>query len=112
MSAASPTVGHFIGGTEVASLDAATFETVNPATGEPLADVSLGKPVDVDVAVEAAWDAFDDGRWRFLAPAERARRIRAIASLVAQRREEIARWISLDVGKPIGDALGEVDGTM
>jgi acyl-CoA reductase-like NAD-dependent aldehyde dehydrogenase len=112
MSAASPTVGHFIGGTEVASIDAATFGTVNPATGERLADVSLGKPADVDVAVESAWDAFDDGRWRFLAPAERARRIRAIASLVAQQRDEIARWISLDVGKPIGDALGEVDGTV
>jgi acyl-CoA reductase-like NAD-dependent aldehyde dehydrogenase len=106
------TVEHFIDGAEAPSADERTFETVNPATGRALAQVAFGQQVDVDRAVESAWAAFADGRWRFLAPAERARRVRAVARLIDDRREEIARLVSSDMGKPVGNALAEVDGTV
>jgi betaine-aldehyde dehydrogenase len=112
MAAQVSTVEHFIGGEEVPSDDEGTFETVNPATGHPLANVAFGQSADIGRAVSAAWDAFEDGRWRFLAPAERARRVRAIARIIGDRREEIAQLVSLDMGKPVSDALAEVDGTV
>jgi betaine-aldehyde dehydrogenase len=105
-------VQHFIDGREDSSADGSTFETTNPATGAMLVEVALGQSADVERAASAAWEAFSDGRWRYLAPAERARRIRSIARIIGDRREEIARLVSLDVGKPLGDALGEIDGTV
>jgi acyl-CoA reductase-like NAD-dependent aldehyde dehydrogenase len=58
--------GHVIDGIEVESLDGARFETVDPWTREPWAEVALGGQADTHRAVAAARNAFDDGRCREL----------------------------------------------
>jgi acyl-CoA reductase-like NAD-dependent aldehyde dehydrogenase len=60
-------VTHFIDGREVPSRDGRTFDSVSPATGEVLAQVSFGGPADVDRAAQAAAAAFEAGPWRDLA---------------------------------------------
>ncbi|MEQ8826608.1 MAG: aldehyde dehydrogenase family protein, partial [Parvibaculum sp.] len=59
---------HLIGGEWVQSAGGAAFETLDPATGNPLAALARGTAEDVDAAVAAARAAFDDGRWSGLVP--------------------------------------------
>ena len=63
--------GAFIDGGFRPAISGKTFQTVNPATGEKLADVAACGTEDVDFAVEKAREAFDDGRWSKAHPAER-----------------------------------------
>jgi betaine-aldehyde dehydrogenase len=78
---------------------------INPATEEAITELEMADADSVDAAVEAAAAAFP--RWREVAPAERARLLRALAALVEDNAEELARLESRNVGKPIGDARGE-----
>nr|WP_175801461.1 aldehyde dehydrogenase [Burkholderia anthina] len=80
-----------------------TFATINPATGEHLADVPACAKEDVDVAVAAARAAFDDGRWSKLHPAARKHAILRLADLVEQHALELSVMESLDSGKTIFD---------
>ncbi|WP_175779478.1 aldehyde dehydrogenase [Burkholderia anthina] len=80
-----------------------TFATINPATGEHLADVPACSKQDVDVAVAAARAAFDDGRWSKLHPAARKHAILRLADLVEQHALELSVMESLDSGKTIFD---------
>jgi phenylacetaldehyde dehydrogenase len=75
---------------------------VNPATGQPLAQVPLASPQDVDGAVRAARTAF--GTWRFSPPTQRARLLWQLADLLEARLEEFATIEVLDNGKPLGEA--------
>ncbi len=68
-------------------------------------EVAECSAADVDAAVTAAKDAFDDGRWSRLPPAERKQRMLAFADLIDANREELALLETLDVGKPIGESL-------
>ncbi len=104
-------VGHLIDGYTQPSLDGRTFQTRNPATGAVLADVAFGGAEDVDAAVQAAWRAFDSRSWRDLAPAERARRLRALALLVRDDADALARTESSDSGKPLTAARSDVIAT-
>jgi 4-(gamma-glutamylamino)butanal dehydrogenase len=61
---------HVIDGAEVAALSGKTFQTAEPATSQPLAELAFGEAVDVDRAVRSAADAFTDRRWAGLHPAE------------------------------------------
>jgi acyl-CoA reductase-like NAD-dependent aldehyde dehydrogenase len=90
-----------IGSERVPASDGRTFETVDPATGEAIAEVSYAGPDDVDRAVQAARGAFDDGPWRKARTAERARLINALADLIEQHAGELAELESLDNGKPV-----------
>jgi phenylacetaldehyde dehydrogenase len=88
-------------------LDAAsgkTFPTYNPATGEILAQVAEGDREDIDRAVAAARQAFDQGPWRRLTASQRGRLIWKLADLLEQNVEEFAFLESLDNGKPLGIA--------
>ena len=98
---------HLIGGAWVPARAGRTFETVNPATGERLADVALGDAGDIDAAVQAARRALD-GRWGKASHATRARLLFKLADLIEARAEEIALLETLDNGKPFRDAI-EVD---
>jgi aldehyde dehydrogenase (NAD+) len=95
--------GLFIGGDWVAAQSSATFPTINPATEEPLAAISLADPTDVDRAVRAARRGFDK-YWRKLRASERAKYIYRLARAVAERSGELATLESLDSGKPIAEA--------
>lgn len=82
-----------------------TFPTLNPANGQKLADVAACQPADVDRAVRAARRTFESGIWSQQHPRERKRVLLRLSALIEQHREELALLETLDVGKPIGDAL-------
>src|SRR5205823_3631866 len=79
------------------------FDTVNPATGEVLTQVSEASASDVDQAVAAARKAFDEvgGSWRKMSASERGKVVWRIADLVEKNIDELAELETLDNGKPI-----------
>src|SRR4051794_20522881 len=85
-----PLFGHVIDGEVVSSLDGATMPVIDPATGEQVATAASGSAADVERAVQSAREAFDDGRWRFLAPLEQERRLRKLATLIGEHADELA----------------------
>jgi acyl-CoA reductase-like NAD-dependent aldehyde dehydrogenase len=90
--------GHVIDGKVVPSLEGDTMPVIDPATGEQVAAAAAGSAADVDRAVLSAREAFEDGRWRFLAPLEQERRLRRFAALIAERSDEIAELDVIDSG--------------
>src|SRR5918997_3267117 len=90
-----------IGGERPEAADGRTFETVDPATGRPITEVPYAGTEDVDRAVRAAREAFEDGRWSKLAASERTRLILAFADAVDEHADELAELESLDNGKPV-----------
>jgi len=95
----------FINNKWVESQSGKVFTTINPATGKPLAQVYEGDAADIGIAVKAARTAFDDGRWKDLPPAERARILWKIGDLIEENAYELAQIESLDNGKPINECL-------
>ena len=94
--------GLFVGGKEVAPRSRSWFTTVSPATEEPLAEVAQAGPKDVELAVDAARDAFEP--WSAWKPAERAKVLFRIARVLQERSRELAVAESLDGGKPIKES--------
>jgi acyl-CoA reductase-like NAD-dependent aldehyde dehydrogenase len=84
-----------------------TYEVASPYDGAPVAVVHRARPADVERAIAAAVEAFDVTRR--LASWEREQVLRAVAAGIAARREELARGIALEAGKPIKTARVEVD---
>jgi gamma-glutamyl-gamma-aminobutyraldehyde dehydrogenase len=91
----------FIDGAFRPAASGKTFPTVNPATGKTLTEVAACDAADVDLAVAKAKEAFEDGRWRQLAPSERKAVLLKLAKLMEENRHELAVLESLDSGKPI-----------
>jgi len=83
-----------------------TLTIVNPATEQPLAELDEASVEETDAAVARAKSAGPE--WRAVAPADRGRLLRRLATLVEERSEELARIESENVGKPIAGARGEV----
>ena len=81
----------------------AKFATVNPATGEALAEISGCNDADVDFAVSKAREAFYQGRWSKLHPSERKDVLIRLCKLITRNRRELAVMESVDSGKPILD---------
>ena len=79
-----------------------TLPTINPATGDTLAQAPLATEREVDLAVRAAERAFDG--WRFTSPVRRARLLWTLADLLERHQDELATLEVLDNGKPIGEA--------
>ncbi len=96
---------HFIDGELCDSVDGGRFESVNPATGEVLAEMAAGTGKDIDRAVAAAKRAFEAGHWSRMEPRERMRVLYRFAELVEANAEELAILDTLDMGKPIGDMV-------
>ncbi|RJS93708.1 aldehyde dehydrogenase family protein [Salinisphaera sp. Q1T1-3] len=93
-----------IGGQWVAAESGQTFDVYNPATDEVIAQAQSAGKADVDKAVKAAQQAFDDGPWTRMSPAERGRIVWKIGDLIMAHQEELAQLESLDNGKPISIA--------
>ena len=91
----------FIGGQWVDAASGETRETINPATGETIAQLASAGAEDVDAAVKAARTALEDGPWATMAAADRARLLYQIADLIEENIEEFATLETLDNGKPI-----------
>lgn len=96
----------FIDGQFMPAQSGEVFDCVSPIDGRVLTSVAAGDAPDVDRAVRSARAAFDSGCWSGLAPRERKRRMLALAGLMSKHAEELALLETLDVGKPIRDALG------
>ena len=79
---------------------------LNPATEETLADIPPSSVEETDAAVARARAAFP--AWRAVTPADRARLLRRLATLVEEHHEELSRIESRNVGKPISGARGEI----
>src|SRR6516162_4302422 len=81
-----------------------TFETINPATEEVIAEVAGGDAADIDPAVKAARKAFDSGPWRKTDARDRGRLMNKLADLVETHIDELAELETLDNGKPIRES--------
>src|ERR1700732_1905464 len=81
-------------------------EIINPATGKVIAEVPKGTEKDVDLAVRAARDAFDDV-WFDTTPRERSERLLKLAEVVTLHGDELAHIESENVGKPLGATISE-----
>src|SRR5438094_9481987 len=98
----------FVDGEWVASESGRTFDAVSPATGAVIAQVPEGTRADARQAVEAAHGA--RSAIAGLKGFERSRRLHRIADAIERRREDLARILTLDQGKPlVAEAYGEVD---
>jgi aldehyde dehydrogenase (NAD+) len=93
-----------IDGKWTAAKSGKTFETVNPATEEVIANVAEGDAADVEAAVRAARKAFDEGPWPRMNARERGRIMLRLADLIEAEIDELAALESLDNGKPVKDA--------
>ena len=96
-----------IGGEHVEAADGRTFETIDPATGEPIVAVAQGGPEDVDRAVGAARAALEGGL-RKVSPSKRAGFMYTLAELIKANGTELAELESLDNGKPLAAAGGDI----
>ena len=94
-----------IDGEWVPAASGRTFETINPATEEKLAEVAHGDAEDIDRAVRAARRAFDhEGPWRRMSASARGKLIWRIGDLIEEHADVLAQLESLDNGKPVGIA--------
>jgi aldehyde dehydrogenase (NAD+) len=91
----------FIGGKWMDSASGKTFSTINPATGEVLAQIAEGDERDVDAAVRAARKAFDSGPWAEMSASDRGRLLWKIGDLIDKYNGELGTLETLDNGKPI-----------
>ncbi|KAG3295179.1 aldehyde dehydrogenase 1 family member L1 [Ictidomys tridecemlineatus] len=88
----------FIGGTFVDAEGGQTYDTINPTDGSVICQVSLAQVSDVDKAVAAAKDAFENGRWGKISARDRGRLLYRLADLMEQHQEELATIEALDAG--------------
>jgi len=96
-----------IGGEEQESVSGKRVSVFNPANGNTVGTVPLANDVDVEKAVESANEAFPV--WKDIPPTQRAEKMICAASNIKKKRERIAKILTLEQGKPLREALGEVD---
>ncbi|MDV2682893.1 CoA-acylating methylmalonate-semialdehyde dehydrogenase [Alkalihalophilus lindianensis] len=100
------TLKNYIGGKWIESKSDKTDEVVNPATGEVIAHVPLSSSEDVDYAVQVAQEAFEE--WKEVAVPKRARILFKYQQLLVDNWDELAGLITLENGKNLTEAKGEV----
>ena len=100
-----------IGDEWLEAADGRTFTTVDPSTGEPICEVAMAGAGDVDRAASAARAALE-GAWAKVNPAKRSALIWGLAELVKANGDELAELESLDNGKPVAAARGDVGATV
>jgi acyl-CoA reductase-like NAD-dependent aldehyde dehydrogenase len=100
--------GHYIAGKWVSAGSGAQAEVLDPATNRPIARVAAGTKEDVNVAVEAARSAFESPEWGDLDPSKRGRLLWLLGQQLRDHFEELSRLESLNVGKPLREAKGDI----
>lgn len=100
-----PQIPMYING-EFIHLNRDSREILNPATNECIGVMPCATQNDLDLALESAQEAFES--WKDTSPLLRSDILRKFAQLARERSEEIGRWITLDQGKPLQEAIGEV----
>ncbi len=92
----------YIHGKYVSATSGETFPTLNPATGETLAEVQQASQADVDAAVASAWEGFQV--WSAMSGAERRTILNRAVAILRERNDELAALEVLDTGKPMQEA--------
>lgn len=101
---------NYINGTWVEAISGKTREVINPATGEIIALTTEGGVKDAKAAINAAKESFyGEGKWRRMNAQARADVMYKICEQIDLRREELALLDTLDNGKPLREAEGDVD---
>jgi gamma-glutamyl-gamma-aminobutyraldehyde dehydrogenase len=95
----------FIDGKFVDAVKGGRFGTINPATGETLAQMAAGTAEDIDRAVAAGRRAFREGVWSRMAPRARMEVMYRFAALIEREAESLAVLETLDMGKPVTDMI-------
>ena len=91
---------HFIGGEWVPGSNNGSFSAIDPSSAEVLAEIPKGSAEDIDAAVQAAHNAFNDPLWRDMPPANREKLMHRFADLIEGHAEELGQLEALDVGMP------------
>jgi len=100
-----------IDGQWVAASDGATLERKSPAHAQLVAVYAQAGVRDTERAIAAARNAFDQGAWPRMKGAERSAVLRRVADLILERKHAIAEMETLENGKPLGQALAEIEGS-
>ena len=100
--------GQFIDGKWQQSSDKGTYEVINPATEEVIGSASKATPKDVEKALKSAEKGLEV--WKNTPPWQRSYIIRKIADKMREKQDVLAKWMTLEVGKPFAEAKGEVGG--
>ncbi|HEY0798845.1 MAG TPA: aldehyde dehydrogenase family protein, partial [Candidatus Baltobacteraceae bacterium] len=104
--AAYPPVSLIIGGEHIGPQDRETLDVIDPATRAVIGKLPRATHADLDRALESAKRGF--ALWRDVSAFDRARMLRRAADLVRERADTIARWLTLEEGKPLAESLQEV----
>ena len=100
--------GQYIDGKWQRSSSGETYNVINPATEEIIGKVSKANSSDVQKALKSAEKGLVV--WRNTPPWERAKIIRKISELIRSRVNVLSKWLTLEVGKPLSEGPGEVNG--
>jgi betaine-aldehyde dehydrogenase len=101
----------YINGQWTAPINGGRFDTLDPSSEALITQVAAATAEDVDAAVAAARNAFDNGPWPQLPGHERARVLRRIAALIRERQQALAELEVRDNGKPLPEALWDIGDT-
>ena len=100
--------GQFIDGKWQASSNNETYDVINPATEEVIGKASKASREDVQKALKSAEKGLKI--WRDTAPWQRSYIIRRIADKIRDKKDVLAKWMALEVGKPLAEGIGEAGG--
>tara|TARA_A100001011_G_scaffold218483_1_gene226446 strand:+ start:699 stop:2141 length:1443 start_codon:yes stop_codon:yes gene_type:complete len=100
--------GQFINGKWQQSSSGDTYEVLNPATEEIIGKASKANKEDIQKALESAARGFEI--WKNTSPWERSKIIRNISELIRKRASVLANWLTIEVGKPLTESIGEANG--
>jgi betaine-aldehyde dehydrogenase len=98
-----------LGGERVESLEGATVQVIEPATGAPMTEVAKAGPGDASRAVDVAARAFEHGAWPRMSARERGRLLTRGSVMIRERQEQLATLEARNGGKPISAARAEID---
>ena len=100
--------GQFIDGKWIKSSNGETYEVINPSNEEILGRASKASPEDVEKALKSAEQGLEV--WKKTAPWQRSYILRRIADKMREKQDVLAKWMTLEMGKPLNEAKGEVNG--
>ena len=100
--------GQFIDGKWQKSLSEETYSVINPATEELIGKASKANKKDIDLALKSSEKGFQI--WKNTSPWERSKIIRKISDLIRKKTDILSKWLTLEVGKPLSEGVGEASG--
>ena len=100
--------GQFINGKWQQSSNKETYEVINPANEEVIGHASKATTKDVESALLSAAKGLEI--WKKIVPWKRSYIIRSIADKIREKQDVLAKWMTLENGKPLVEAKGEISG--